>query len=767
MSIDVLILPATFTGVAVPVLNDVTIPLPKLSVGAVTPGVVVAGAPVMATPVLHTGTLVPAGVVDTGVSIPTPALNTGSVVVAPSVVNGAPVVPLPTFIGTQPTNLRQNTADGGSNASPVLAGDTGSGYPFDQVTLTGNGSAIYDSTVKLHGANSYRVTAAAGESSILIWVGGSDTQGAQRFYLYLRSLPAATGDVAHFRNNATVAAKVQIDATGHLIAANSVGTPAWTAAAALSLTTWYRVEWQVQVGAAGSGIIRVQYFLGDSTTPIETLNSSTSNTGGALPIETTRWGKLTSATTTLDANIETIAWSPGTLVPIGPYATGGVNIQPAVVLGSTSIPRAWGYGMYVPDNTTSGITVLPSTLARLNFPGSSQFVPVANTEYVGYEVFGDMKITAANNNVKFRNCLIRGAPTFDTNFANDSAIINGATPGTGRGWEFLECTIMPQVPQYLRNGFIGCGFRFERCRIIWTNDGGGIYQTVFTGSLNGDAVILGCYISDTVYWHGSRSQYGSPTNLPQQSTANMLVTLPGPNMDYTGGTVSVPNYGPIKIDGTHNDGFHLQGVRGPARTVVIRGNRINNNDAEQLVPVGGSDPTKHPIGWDTPWPTLGSQDCQKRYREISGQGAADSNVPDTTAAVVLNRLPNGQFSANGCPIILTQVTVAYPQVDTVVIEDNFFDVGNFILNAHGVDSYGIGEQFTFQRNRIGPNTYNASTTAPTGKAWYVVRIDSQSHVNAAGLTTNYYHPAGYGKADGTFISAGTPQSGNGIVYDTP
>lgn len=423
------------------------------------------------------------------------------------------------------------------------------------------------------------------------------------------------------------------------------------------------------------------------------------------------------------------------------------------------VPRSVpAYGTYKPDLSTAGIVTARDTLTPFNFPGNAPIYPVSGQVFESLEIFGDIRMNAGVNNVTFQNCLLRGPNIFRSGSGGypnvDGAIFD--LRASGNGWLIRDCTIMPQLPQYYRNGFIGRGFTAERVVTLWCNDNYGVYSTT-ANPLN--TAIKGCVLMETVNWHGGTAQYAG------QSTAAMTYALPGDDMSYSA-TATVAPY-PLKADGTHNDGIQTQGGTGTNKKTGgtgawYVGNNLILGDAEQLVPAGQSNAALHPLGYSDPWPTLGSQDSFLRYVY---------HTPSQT----IQRLPDGNFP-NGNAFVVQQNIAgqAFNNIDTLIIENNYisdYSIG-FNIQANGGGYTTI--QATFGRNYFTSSVYRyGSSTFPS---IYPIRIDHRAGLNTPGLLNNQmwdgpmYGPLGpagsflYGPASG--ISDGTtPDRYTGIWYD--
>lgn len=127
------------------------------------------------------------------------------------------------------------------------------------------------------------------------------TRVAGRFYIWQASgMGANAFQILQVRSASAQVFNLSLDASQRLTIYNGANTQVATAASALPLDQWVRVEWQVQVGTTTSnGHLVVAYYLGESTTPIQTVyNSSTANTGtAALTVVRHGWSSWLGAPT--------------------------------------------------------------------------------------------------------------------------------------------------------------------------------------------------------------------------------------------------------------------------------------------------------------------------------------------------------------------------------------------------------------------------------------------------------------------------------------
>lgn len=171
--------------------------------------------------------------------------------------------------------LYQNSFEGGTDGTNVTTGNSGgaSGDAFSAV----NATVKFATAAALHGSMGGRFT---GGSGWVKWT-ASSSAFALRFYMKLPASAPSGGDayIATMPTAAGYAGTLSVDSSKR-ISLSSDADIVFTSAA-LSSGTVYRIEVAIQKGTTTSnGTLRFGYYVGDSTTPVETVYSSTAqNTG--------------------------------------------------------------------------------------------------------------------------------------------------------------------------------------------------------------------------------------------------------------------------------------------------------------------------------------------------------------------------------------------------------------------------------------------------------------------------------------------------------
>lgn len=181
-------------------------------------------------------------------------------------------------------NVYNNAAGGVAGGTVTKANSGGgSGMAWDSLDVTGTATFQYSSTAS-HGSLGYAVTSQAGNRVSFGWTtAGSVVESKQqslRFYYRIPALPTSENQIVIPWNITQTVCGVNVTTAGKLKFINRIGTGIFTAAAAMSLDTWYRIEVGLEVGTGTTdGVVRFAYFLGDSTTAIETFTSTTADIG--------------------------------------------------------------------------------------------------------------------------------------------------------------------------------------------------------------------------------------------------------------------------------------------------------------------------------------------------------------------------------------------------------------------------------------------------------------------------------------------------------
>lgn len=260
-----------------------------------------------------------------------------------------------------------NTAEGGTAAAVVTTANSGgtSGTAWTSVTST---SATVDfSSSAIWGNLSYRIaTAATSVAATLIWdttVLGSPTRVYGRTYIKIPTL-GVDRELMRWRRGTTQIARLRLNGTSNFLELRQGGnqapaTSGGTGTVALVAGTVYRIEWDIQAGTLTNTIY---LYLGDSTTPLETIagNGIFSTTGAVNEIG---FGQFTAATNITDMFFDDILVNdtglPGPAshtVALSSAVGEGLTLAGAVARAA-ALPRAAGEGLTLAGAATGAVVL--------------------------------------------------------------------------------------------------------------------------------------------------------------------------------------------------------------------------------------------------------------------------------------------------------------------------------------------------------------------------------------------------------------------------
>lgn len=164
-----------------------------------------------------------------------------------------------------------NTFEGGSNGTTLTTGNSGgtSGNAFDTVSVGSTGTVTYDSAQSMHGTYSAKMVSDANWTgpSAVYW---NTTSAAPYFYtrLYVRTLTAPASASHTYLYGSSVA----FGSTGKFIITRNNEADIVTGTYTYLANTWYRVEVEYLISAT-VGQVTAKIYLGDSTTPVDTVQT--------------------------------------------------------------------------------------------------------------------------------------------------------------------------------------------------------------------------------------------------------------------------------------------------------------------------------------------------------------------------------------------------------------------------------------------------------------------------------------------------------------
>jgi hypothetical protein len=174
--------------------------------------------------------------------------------------------------------------------------------------------------------------------------------------------------------------RISVDATNHLQVKNAAGSVLFTATAALSAATLYRLEWEIDVGTTSTnGTINFRYYLGDSSTAVQSYTSSTINAGSGVNIVRTQLGNNDSVT--INVTFDDLVTVTGSTTPVGPYSTaltvpmpiGNItmdSLAPSVAAESrvTTAPPTVNFAALAPTVTADVTVTVPTAQITIEAP---------------------------------------------------------------------------------------------------------------------------------------------------------------------------------------------------------------------------------------------------------------------------------------------------------------------------------------------------------------------------------------------------------------
>lgn len=270
--------------------------------------------------------------------------------------------------GTAGTLSTSNPPTSGTNsafnAGPIVAG-TGSG-----VLLSGDGA---------NGTKCMQLTqtTTVSSSAYMMWNGLSDTtfSFAASFKVPVAQTSGRQTLLRAYDNtNVRFLSVIVTEANRLLVQVTNSDTTLYYAPTVLTAGSWYRVEGQFGVGTSVNAT--VNYYLGDSTTPVETGYTSTTATTSPAgsSIQDFRAGRI-SSTTTFEGRLDSIHYRSG-LTPIGPWgvaaADGLVTAVPATVSFNAPVPAIIGESS-VSGGGPAGVTIKawPAVVTGITGPSAA------------------------------------------------------------------------------------------------------------------------------------------------------------------------------------------------------------------------------------------------------------------------------------------------------------------------------------------------------------------------------------------------------------
>lgn len=168
-------------------------------------------------------------------------------------------------------------------------GTNAAAYSID-IPANGAGAVtvVADTAHPAHGSLSLRTDSSGSYQYVQKNLSSAVTDIAIRYYIYDDDL--VTGDHDDIRlystttdaNSTNRAGGLRRTSGNKLRLFDSVSASLWTSTAALSVNTYYRVELRVQCGTSANATMTGAYYVGDSTTPVQTFSVTTATTTASI-----------------------------------------------------------------------------------------------------------------------------------------------------------------------------------------------------------------------------------------------------------------------------------------------------------------------------------------------------------------------------------------------------------------------------------------------------------------------------------------------------
>lgn len=240
------------------------------------------------------------------------------------------------------------TFETGTAGNTILTSDEGSGFAFDFVTNSANGTVAYSNTFASSGTLSMKcaTNGAGAGNSYVGWTSsfGTQTDHYGRLYLYLTQYESGSMPIMQAGQGATRGCRIDYNGSGKISGVDSTGAALFTTGSvSITLNQWVRIEYHfVCSPTVGQGVVKLFNTAGSSS-PSETM------TGAATK-------------NTLD-NHTRAAFGAG-VEATGSIASGHALYMDNLLAGATSFPGAYIAG---PVNTVapvaSGTAVVGNTLS--------------------------------------------------------------------------------------------------------------------------------------------------------------------------------------------------------------------------------------------------------------------------------------------------------------------------------------------------------------------------------------------------------------------
>ena len=213
---------------------------------------------------------------------------------------------------------KSNNCEGASNGTAISVANSDDNAAGDALAVTTGGTRQYTSAWANHGTTSWECSATSGNTAILGFTQTASAGMSVRVYFRVTALPSATCAFLQMRSDTDSArGAIQMKTDGKLEIGTHGGVAA-TTTMACSINTTYRIEWrQIKGTGSGDGTVGFKIFAGESTSPLETYESSAQNCG-TNDFAAFRLGKITGIASTFAVMFDDVAMEDQGTTYLGP-----------------------------------------------------------------------------------------------------------------------------------------------------------------------------------------------------------------------------------------------------------------------------------------------------------------------------------------------------------------------------------------------------------------------------------------------------------------
>lgn len=220
--------------------------------------------------------------------------------------------------------------------------DSTNGSEYD-IDIPANGApavtANVDNAHPAHGSLSIRADSSSSYQYVQDNLPSAVTDIAVRYYIYDDASQVADYDDLRFystttdANSTNRAGGIRRINNNMLRVFDSLGANIWSSASGLSINTYYRIEIRVQCGTSGNATMSGAYYVGDSTTAVETFSVATATTtANILSVHLGKQQNAANTPATLHTWYDDFAIDDAPTGLIGPWTNPG-NIAPIADAG--------------------------------------------------------------------------------------------------------------------------------------------------------------------------------------------------------------------------------------------------------------------------------------------------------------------------------------------------------------------------------------------------------------------------------------------------